>query len=74
MSEPKGNADKGGLGRRGVLLGTTTAAVATVLAASADAQTTQAQPVTAARGNKPNIIMIVSDDFGYGDAGLLSRR
>ena len=27
------------------------------------------EPVTAARGNKPNIIMIVSDDFGYGDAG-----
>jgi hypothetical protein len=42
MSEPKGKADKGGLGRRGVLLGTTTAAAATVLAASADAQTTQA--------------------------------
>ena len=29
----------------------------------------QTQPVTAASGKKPNIIMIVSDDFGYGDAG-----
>jgi arylsulfatase A-like enzyme len=33
----------------------------------AEAQTSQ--PVTAATGKKPNIIFIVSDDFGYGDAG-----
>ncbi|MGC1409823.1 MAG: sulfatase-like hydrolase/transferase [Acetobacteraceae bacterium] len=70
MSENSAKVSKGGLGRRGVLLGTTTAAAATVLAAAAEAQsTTPARPVTAAGGGKPNIIMIVSDDFGYGDAG-----
>jgi len=71
MTENCGKTIKSGVGRRGVLLGTTTAAAATVLAAaSADAQTaTPTQPVTAASGKKPNIIMIVSDDFGYGDAG-----
>jgi arylsulfatase len=59
--------------RRDVLLGTTTLATASALVPSAHAQGagTQpgTQPVTAASGNKPNIIMIVSDDFGYGDAG-----
>jgi hypothetical protein len=49
MSENSAKVSKGGLGRRGVLLGTTTAAAATVLAAAAEAQsTTPARPVTAA--------------------------
>ena len=40
MTENSGKTIKNGVGRRGVLLGTTTAAAATVLAAaSADAQT-----------------------------------
>jgi hypothetical protein len=69
MSEDSGKPGAGGLGRRGILLGTTMAAAGEAFAASADAQTPPAQPVTAASGNKPNIIMIVSDDFGYGDAG-----
>jgi hypothetical protein len=51
------------------LLGTTTLAVAAASVSSAHVQGagTQpgAQPVTAASGNKPNIVMIVSDDFGY---------
>ena len=52
MSENSGKVGGSGLGRRSVLLGTTTAA-ATVLAAATDAQTAPAQPVTAASGNKP---------------------
>jgi hypothetical protein len=60
---------QGGMRRRDVLLGTTTLAVAAASISSAHAQGvgTQpgAQPVTAAGSNKPNIIMTVSDDFGY---------
>lgn len=29
-----------------------------------------ASPPAAAQGKKPNIVLIVSDDFGYGDAGV----
>src|ERR1700744_2770482 len=61
------------IGRRGVLLGTTTTA-ATMLASAANTQaaadsSATASPVTASGGTKPNIILIVSDDFGWGDAG-----
>jgi arylsulfatase len=66
-----------GMRRRDILLGTTTLAAASALVPSAHAQSAGTQPgpqpgpqpVTAAGGNKPNIIMIISDDFGYGDAG-----
>src|ERR1700744_5373394 len=62
------------IGRRGVLLGTTTTA-ATMLASAANTQaaadsSATASPVTASGGTKPNIILIVSDDFGWGDAGV----
>jgi arylsulfatase A-like enzyme len=77
MSDNKGKPTASGLGRRGMLLGTTAGAASTILAATAGAQTTAAgtapagtaAPVTAAGGTKPNIILIVSDDFGWGDAG-----
>ncbi|MBV9913729.1 MAG: sulfatase-like hydrolase/transferase, partial [Sinobacteraceae bacterium] len=69
MSENKGSTNRARLGRRGMLLGTTTVAASSVLVSSAQAQPAPTQPVTAASGSKPNIIMIVSDDFGYGDAG-----
>jgi arylsulfatase len=76
MTEKTGPSSSG-VSRRKMLLGTTTAAAAAMVAAPAGAQTSQSTqtavttvgPVTAATGSKPNIIMIVSDDFGYGDAG-----
>jgi phosphoglycerol transferase MdoB-like AlkP superfamily enzyme len=74
MTDKPGPHHRSRLSRRNMLLGTTTAAAAMVTA-QASAQTTQSTtttvgPVTAATGSKPNIIMIVSDDFGYGDAGV----
>jgi len=74
MSAKTEGQKQGGMRRRDVLLGTTTLAAAAAPVPSAYAQQgtgTQpvSQPVTAASGTKPNIIMIISDDFGYGDAG-----
>ena len=58
------------LDRRNVLLGSTTLAAASALGSvAATVQATVAEAQTAGTG-KPNIIMIVSDDFGYGDAGV----
>lgn len=70
MSQNKNGTNENGLSRRTMLVGTTSAvAAAAMLAGRAEAQTTAPQPVTAATGKKPNIILIVSDDFGWGDAG-----
>jgi arylsulfatase len=61
------------LNRRNLLLATTSMAAASALSSLAPIQTAQAQQPsqsTAPSGaGKPNIIFIVSDDFGYGDAG-----
>lgn len=77
MTDNTGPQNRSGVSRRNMLLGTTTAAAAAMVTAPSSAQTTPATPaatttvgpVTAATGSKPNIILIVSDDFGWGDAG-----
>ena len=69
MSDQDNSPSERDLSRRNMLLGGTTLAAAGALGSAASAQTAKAQAQTAPPG-KPNIIMIVSDDFGYGDAGV----
>lgn len=62
----KSNLETSAINRRMLLAGTTMAA------ASALTSVAPVEPAEAQQGpsSKPNIIMIVSDDFGYGDAGV----
>ncbi len=67
--ETKSNVNNSALNRRNILLAGTTLAVSAITA-NGPAQVAQAQTQPApSGGRKPNIIFIVSDDFGYGDAG-----
>jgi arylsulfatase A-like enzyme len=59
------------LNRRNVLLASTTLIAAAVAGnSSTKAQQQSAPAVSPTNGNKPNIILITSDDFGYGDSGV----
>jgi arylsulfatase A-like enzyme len=62
--------DAGGFNRRNMLLASTTVAAVSALAAAAPIRTAQAQQKQQpAPAGQPNIIMIISDDTGYGDLG-----
>ena len=56
--------------RRGVLLGGSSVVAASLLAQSAQAQTTApAQPIASGAQGKPNVVFILADNVGYGDLG-----
>lgn len=70
MTEKKTTED---FSRRKLLAASSSLATIAAFSAMAPVETAQAQtqlpPRAIAGGDKPNIILILSDDFGYGDSG-----
>jgi arylsulfatase A-like enzyme len=60
------------LSRRNILLGSTTLAAATALAATGPAAQTQQQSTAPATGSKPNILVIFGDDIGIANVSAYS--
>ena len=64
-SGDKSNPNQPALNRRNILLGSTTLAAASAIAATNSVQVAQAQqqPAAPASGKKPNILVIFGDDM-----------
>jgi arylsulfatase A-like enzyme len=61
----KSNLKKSALNRRNVLLGSTTLAAASAIAAQGPIKVAQAQQQAAPSGKQPNILVIMGDDVGW---------
>jgi hypothetical protein len=76
MAKKEGPDRKSNVSRRSILLGGTTIAATSALAATAPVQVAQAQqprPATAPSGRKPNILIIFGDDIGMWNISAYSR-
>ena len=65
----KENLKKSALNRRNVLLGGTTLAAASAIAAQGPIKVAQAQQQAASSGKQPNILVIMGDDVGWFNIG-----
>jgi arylsulfatase A-like enzyme len=72
-NKDKSNRKNGTLNRRNILLGGTTLAAASAIAAGNRVQVAQAQQPAAPSGGKPNILVIWGDDIGIANISAYSN-